>query len=43
MTANASFIAAMVTFVAWIAGLYGMVLLFERWEARQRAKEKPKP
>ena len=43
MTANQSFIASMVSFAVWIAGLYGVGILFDRWEARQRAKEKPKP
>jgi hypothetical protein len=43
MSANESFLAAMGTFVAWVAGLYGMMLLFERWEAKERAGPKQKP
>lgn len=43
MTANESFVAAMLTLVGTMLALVGGTLLLEKWEARQRAKGKPKP
>jgi hypothetical protein len=42
MSANASFIAAMVSLAVWTLCLYGVGVLFNWWEARTRARRNQK-